>query len=95
MYRSERSDKLIKILKKLFKKDKSRYEAALNKIWEISNSEDPHHYKNLSHDMKDYKRVHIDSHFVLIFHVDEGNKTIRFSDLQHHDFAYKRGYFLK
>jgi len=90
MYNSERSDKLIKILEKLFKKDKNRYEATLNKIEEVINSEDTSHYKNLSYDMKQFKRVHIDSHFVLIFKVDQNNKLIRFEDLQHHDVIYFR-----
>jgi len=31
----------------------------------------------------------IDSHFVLIFKVDENNKLIRFEDLQHHDTIYE------
>jgi len=90
MYNWERSDKLIKILKKLFKKDKNRYEATLNKIKEVVNSEDVNHYKNLSHDMNQFKRVHIDSHFVLVFKVDDRNKMIRFEDLQHHDTIYRR-----
>ena len=90
MYNSKRSDKLIKILKKLFKKDMGRYEATLKKINEVINSEYPHHYKNLSHDMKQFKRVHIDSHFVLTFNVDEKNKLIKFEDLQHHDVIYGR-----
>ena len=74
MYKLERSEKLKKILKKLFKKDKVRYEATLKKIDEVINTNDPNHYKNLSYDMKTFKRVHIDSHFVLIFKVDE-NET--------------------
>ena len=90
MYNPGRSDKLIKILKKLFKKDKNRYEVTLNKIEEVINSEDPNHYKNLSHDMKQFKRVHIDSHFVLTFKVDKNNKLIRFEDLQHHDVIYRK-----
>ncbi|MCK4521647.1 MAG: addiction module toxin RelE [Nanoarchaeota archaeon] len=90
MYDWVRSDKLIKILKKLFKKDKNRYEATLNKIKEVINSKNPDHYKNLSHDMKQFKRVHIDSHFVLTFKVDENNKLIKFEDLQHHDIIYSR-----
>lgn len=88
MYNFERSDKLIKILKKLYKRDKVRYEATLKKIDEIVHAENPHHYKNLSYDLKEFKRVHINSHFVLVFKVDEKNKLIKFEDLQHHDAAY-------
>jgi len=90
MYEFDRSEKLKKILLKLYKKDKNRYEATLKKIKEVLNSPDPNHYKNLSHDMKSFKRVHIDSHFVLIFKVDEENKVIKFEDLQHHDVIYRR-----
>lgn len=90
MFKFERSEKLIKILEKLFKKDKGRYEAALKKIYEVINSEDPDHYKNLSHDIKQFKRVHIDSHFVLTFKVDKNNNIIRFEDMQHHDTIYYR-----
>ena len=90
MYNSERSDKLIKILKKLFKKDKNRYEATLNKIEEVINSEDPDHYKNLSYNLKEFKGVHIDSHFVLTFKVDKNNNLIKFEDLLHHDVIYRR-----
>jgi len=89
MYEWGRSKKLKKILKKLFKKDKVRYEATLNKINEVVNSEDPNHYKNLSYDMKEFKRVHIDSHFVLIFKVDKNKKFIKFEDFQHHDHIYQ------
>jgi len=90
MYRWERSEKLIKILKKLFKKDKIRYDAALNKIYEVINSENPSRYKNLCYDLKEFKGVHIDTHFVLTFKVDENNKLIRFEDLQHHDVIHSR-----
>ena len=90
MYNFERSNKLIKILKKLFKKDKVRYEATMKKIQEVIRSENPQHYKNLSYDLSYFKGVHIDSHFVLIFKVNEKDKLIRFEDLQHHDTAYER-----
>ncbi len=80
------SEKLEKILKKIFKKDKNRYKIVLNKINEVINS-NPHHYKNLRNNMKEFKRVHIDSHFILIFKVKK-NK-IHFEDLQHHDYIYK------
>lgn len=88
MYNWERSDKLKKILQKLQKRDKVRYEATLHKIQEVVTCENPHHYKNLRYDMKEFKRVHIDSHFVLIFKVEENTKTIKFEDLQHHDTIY-------
>ncbi len=57
MYNFERSYKLKKILSKLFKKDKVRYEATLKKVEELVKSDDLEHYKNLSYDMKEFKRV--------------------------------------
>jgi YafQ family addiction module toxin component len=90
MYSFERSDKLIKILKKLFKKDKVRYEATLNKINEVIKSNNPNRYKNLCYNLKEFKGVHIDTHFVLTFKIDENNKLLKFEDLQHHDVIYRR-----
>ena len=90
MYKLERSEKLKKILKKLFKKDKVRYETTLKKIKEVISSRDPDRYKNLSYSMKEFKRIHIDSHFILIFKLDKNKKVIRFEDLQHHDYIYRR-----
>ncbi len=80
------SEKLEKILKKVYKKDRNRYEIILKKIDEIINS-NPNHYKNLRENMKEFKRVHIDSHFVLIFRIK--NNKIYFEDLQHHDYIYR------
>ncbi|MFH1181992.1 MAG: addiction module toxin RelE [Candidatus Woesearchaeota archaeon] len=90
MYDFERSDKLIKILRKLFRRDKVRYEATMKKIQEVIASDSPQRYKNLSYDLSGFKGIHIDSHFVLIFKIDERNRQIRFEDLQHHDTAYER-----
>ncbi len=90
MYKQEISERLEKVLKKLLRKDKARYEAALNKIGEIIKSDDPNRYKNLSYDLSDFKGVHIDSHFVLTFKVDNSKTLIRFEDLRHHDDIYRR-----
>lgn len=89
MYDSVISNRLKRILKKLFKKDRTRYIASLKKINEVMKSNNPHHYKNLSYDMKEFKRVHINSHFVLIFKVDDNKKLIKFEDFRHHDDVYK------
>jgi YafQ family addiction module toxin component len=80
------SAQLVKTMKKLYKRNRARYEALKKKIVEIDRSENPDYYTNLSHDMKEYKRVHIDSHFVLIFKIEED--VIRFENLRHHDEIY-------
>lgn len=87
MRKQKISEKLLKVLSKLQKKDKTRFIITLKKINEVMNSPDLNHYKNLSNDMKYFKRVHIDSHFLLLFKI-EGD-VIKFEDLQHHDTAYK------
>ena len=90
MIRFELSTKLQKILKKLIKRDRKRYVIALKKIEEICSSKNIEHYKNLSHEMKEFKRVHIDAHFVMIFKFDKKRKIVKFEDFQHHDTIYRR-----
>ena len=60
----------------------------MKKIEEII--QNPQHYKNLQHDLKEFKRVHIDSSFVLVFKVNENTKIILFEDLDYHDIIYKK-----
>ena len=46
------------------------------------------HYKNLKSPKQHLKRVHIDRHFVLVFHYDKAKKHILFADFDHHDNIY-------
>ena len=80
---------LQKKLNKLSKKDRMIYEHALKKIDEVINSGDVEHYKNLRHDMKEKKRVHI-GHFVLVFRFIKIENKIIFDDFDHHDNIYKK-----
>ncbi len=89
MYSYEIKPSLQKILKKLSKKNNQLYEQVLKKIQEILTCENVEHYKNLRHDMKDSKRVHV-GHFVLIFNYEKNSGLISFEDLGHHDDIYKR-----
>jgi len=86
------SDELKIIIKKLIKKDKKKVEIINKKIKEIINSDNQsiNHYKNLRNDLKDYKRVHIEKSFVLVFKVDIQNNFILFADFDHHDKIYKK-----
>lgn len=81
------SEVLIKILKKLFKKDKFTYERVLKKINDVSNSGDIEHYKNLKKPLQHLKRVQIGEK-VLVFKYDKTNKIISFEDFDHHDKIY-------
>lgn len=89
MLKFEIEEKLHQILKKLFKKDKKRYEIIWKKINEVINNSDIEHYKNLKFPMNEFKRVHIYKSFVLIFKYDRVNNIIKFYDLDHHDKIYK------
>ncbi len=86
-YSFEFSEELSKIVEKLSKKNRNHYEQIVKKIEEIIKN--PNHYKNLRAPLQHWKRVHIDSHFVLTFSVDEKNKKVIFKDFGHHDDIYK------
>ncbi len=84
---------LSKDLKKLFDKgkDKELISATAKKIKSICQEsvDSINHYKNLRHDLSNFKRVHILKSFVLLFEVDFDKKIIYFAKLEHHDIAYK------
>lgn len=90
MFEFDISDELKLKIKKLVKKDRKKVEIINKKIKEIINRDSAsiEHYKNLRHDLKEFKRVHIDSNFVLVFRVDIKNNFILFSDFDHHDNIY-------
>jgi len=77
---------LKKLLNKISKRNTVMYERILDKIREVINS-DPEHYKNLRHDLKEFKRVQIGS-FVLIFKFSRSENKIYFEDFDHHDKIY-------
>ena len=85
------SDELESTLTKLFKKDLKRYEIVFKKIEEVASRDlsTIDFYKNLKHGLNEYKRVHIDKSFVLIFKVFKKEKFILFDRLEHHDNIYK------
>ena len=78
---------LKKKLKKLAKKDPKQVDIILRKVDEILT--DPKRYKNQRAPLEDWKRVHIDRHFVLCFSVDENQKVVTLEDYDHHDRIYK------
>ncbi|MEK6970179.1 MAG: addiction module toxin RelE [archaeon] len=86
------SDGLREIIRKLKGRDPKKVEIIRKKIAQIvqSDEETIEHYKNLRSDLKEFKRVHIDKHFVLIFHYDKKEKFILFEDFDHHEHVYKR-----
>ena len=87
MYSFDIKPELDKKLKKLVKKNRKQYEIVMKKVVEII--KDPDRYKNLKAPLQDWKRVHIDKHFVLTFSIDKNNKTVILEDFDHHDEIYK------
>lgn len=96
MFNFNFTDELKSIIEKLAKRDKKRTEIINKKIKQIINSDSTsiQHYKNLKHDLKEFKAVHIDSSFVLVFRVDIAKNFILFIDFDHHDKIYKKRYDL-
>ena len=82
-------ERLKKILKKIYKKDKIIYNVIMDKMQEIMDSEDVNHYKNLRKPLQHLKRVHIKSSFVLTFRYIESEDKVVFYDLDHHDNIYR------
>ncbi|MCX6671148.1 MAG: hypothetical protein NTX92_04455 [Euryarchaeota archaeon] len=76
-------------MKILYKKDKKRYSILLKKMEEVLTCDDVDHYKNLRAPLQHLKRIHIDSHFVLVFRYDTETDTVFFYDLDHHDRIYQ------
>jgi len=90
MFEYDLSDGLKIKINKLLQKDRKKAEIIYKKIREIISSDkiSIEHYKNLRYDLKEFKRVHIDKHFVLTFKVDLVNNFILFWDFDHHDKVY-------
>jgi len=87
MYTLKIKPDLESTLKKLAKKNKKQVGIILSKVEEIL--ENPHRYKNLRAPLNNWKRVHIDRHFVLVFSIDEENRSITLEDYSHHDDIYR------
>jgi len=70
--------------KKLKGKDLNNF---LNKFDEILDIDNLDFYKNLKHDLKKYKRVHVNNSYVILFFGDD--EIVYFIDYINHDKAYK------
>ena len=90
MFEFDFSDELRETLHKLRKKDGKMFKRVHKKIEEIANCDlqSIDHYKNLQHELKERKRVHI-GHFVLVFRVFPEKKFVLFTRFAHHDKAYE------
>ncbi|WP_296890596.1 type II toxin-antitoxin system RelE/ParE family toxin [uncultured Methanobrevibacter sp.] len=78
--------------KRKVKKVKNKKERSniWNKMGEVANTleTNPNHYKNLHKPLQEYKRVHVNGSYVILFMVDEVNKKVIFHNYAHHDDIY-------
>lgn len=85
MYRKLIEKKLERKLDRLWKRDPELFRAVDAKMDEILLN--PSHYKPLRWPMQNLRRVHIGSQ-VLVFCINEEEKTVEFFSFKHHDEAY-------
>lgn len=86
MYSIVNSPRIDSVFKKLAKKDPNKLEAIAKKLKEVVQY--PHRFKPLSNVLKGLRRVHFGS-FVLVYSIDEKNKTVLLEDYDHHDNIYR------
>ena len=87
MYDLDVKEEADRIFQKLAKKNPSVLKIIDKKIQEIR--ERPFGYKFLRKPLQGFNRVHIDSHFVLVFTIDHESATVIIHYFDHHDFIYK------
>ena len=74
-------------LKKSTKKDALKFEIIDKKIKQILAS--PYQFKPLRAPMQNFRRVHVDKSFVLIYSIDEPQKKVIIEGYDHHDNIYR------
>ena len=87
MYDIKTTSHIDRIFLKLSKKNPKQMIIIDKKVEEII--QNPNRYKNLRAPLNEWKRVHIDKHFVLAFSVDNENKIVTLEDYDHHDKIYQ------
>ncbi|MBN2422264.1 type II toxin-antitoxin system mRNA interferase toxin, RelE/StbE family [Candidatus Woesearchaeota archaeon] len=87
MYSLDTKPKLDKIFTKLSRINPKQLQIILKKLEEIL--ENPYRFKPLRGEMHGLYRVHIDKSFVLIYEIDEQNKTVILLDYDLHDKIYE------
>ena len=87
MYRLAIKESLDKKFKSLQKKDKEMLRLIDRKVQDIL--KDPYRFKPLRKPLQNKRRVHVGGAFVLIYEINEGEKTVTLLDFDHHDNVYK------
>jgi YafQ family addiction module toxin component len=87
VYKLAVKENLDKKFKKLQKKDKEMLRLIDRKVQDIL--ECPYRFKPLRKPLQNKRRVHVGGAFVLIYEVNEKEKTVTLLDFDHHDNIYK------
>ncbi|MBI4177324.1 MAG: type II toxin-antitoxin system mRNA interferase toxin, RelE/StbE family [Candidatus Aenigmarchaeota archaeon] len=87
MYTVSSRPKIDEIFGRLAKKNPKQLGIISKKLGEVL--QNPYRFKPLGNVMKGFRRVHIDKSFVLVYSVDEENKTVILEDFDHHDNIYR------
>ncbi len=82
-YTLEKKETIDKIFAKLAKKNPKQLSMIYKKLEKIL--DDPYRFKPLRSDMKNYREVHIDKHFVLLYSIDEERKAVILKNYDHHE----------
>ena len=88
MYDLEVKEEIDRIFRKLARKNPKQLEMIDKKVNEIRSNPE-RIYKFLHFPLQGFNRVHIDTHFVLIFKVNHVRKAVILYYFDHHDNAYK------
>ena len=92
MYKIKYNPEVIAILDSMRDNDPKSYQNIKKKIIQIANMLElnPDHCKNLKKPLQKYKRVHVNTHFVLIFFVDIQKNEMIVVDYDHHKKIYQK-----
>ncbi len=82
-YTLEQNESIDKIFFKLSRKNPKQLLIIRKKIAQIL--ENPGRFKPLRSDMKNYREIHVDKHFVLVYAINEEAKTVRIVAYDHHE----------
>ena len=87
MYKLAVKESLDKKFKKLQKKDDEILRLIDRKIQDIL--EEPYRFKPLRKPLQNKRRVHVGGSFVLVYEINEKEKSVTLLDFDHHDNIYK------
>ena len=87
MYNLAIKENLDRKFKRLKKKDREMLMLIDRKVQKIL--DDPYRFKPLRKPLQNKRRVHVGRSFVLIYEINEEEKTVTLLDFDHHDNIYK------